>query len=51
MKIIVIVGKFNGHGGVQTVHRDICDAYKNIGNKVYRIDSLKALLKFIFHLI
>ncbi len=48
MKIILIVGKFNGHGGVQTVHRDIFDAYKKIGNKVYRIDSLKALLKFIF---
>ena len=47
MKIIVIVGKFNGHGGVQTVRRDICDAYKNIGNKVYRIDSLKAFYKNI----
>ena len=39
MKTVLIVGKFKGHGGVQTVHRDIFDAYKNIGSKVYKIDT------------
>lgn len=46
-KNILIVGKFLGYGGVQTVHRDLLKAYKKRGYNVYPIHSLKTLFKAI----
>jgi len=46
-KNILIVGKFLGYGGVQTIHRDLLKAYKKRGYKVYPIYSLRTFFKAI----
>ena len=45
---IVIVGKKKGFGGVQTIHRDLLDAYNKRGQPVEMIYDLRTFMNFLF---
>ena len=45
---IVIVGQYKGRGGVQTVHRDLLNAYRKRGHNIHIIYNLRTFFKFLF---
>ena len=49
-KLIIIVGKYNGLGGVQTIHKNLNDFYINSGYQVILINSLQSFLIYFFRM-
>ena len=43
---IIIVGKYKGYGGVQTIHKNLVVNYKKLGYEVFLIDSIKKYLTY-----
>ena len=44
---IIIVGKYRGFGGVQTIHKNLFDTYKALGYEVFLIDSIKEYISYL----
>ncbi len=45
---IIIVGKYKGFGGVQTIHKNLLRIYKELGYEVFLIDSIKKYINYLF---
>ena len=46
---IIIVGKYKGYGGVQTIHKNIFKIYKKQNYEVFYIYSFIEYLRFLTH--
>ena len=46
-KEIIIVGKYRGFGGVQTIHRNLFNIYKRLGFEVFLLDSIKEYISYL----
>jgi glycosyltransferase involved in cell wall biosynthesis len=44
---IIVVGKFRGFGGVQTIHKNLFNIYKSLGYEVFLIDSINEYLSYL----
>ena len=44
---IIIVGKYRGFGGVQTIHKNLFNSYKSMGYEVILLDSIKEYLNYL----
>ena len=44
---IIIVGKYKGFGGVQTIHKNIFNTYKSLGYEVFLLDSIKEYIYYL----
>ena len=44
---IIIVGKYKGFGGVQTIHKNLFNIYKSMGYKVFLLDSIKEYINYL----
>jgi len=44
---IIIVGKFRGFGGVQTIHKNLFNIYKSKGYEVFLLDSIKEYIYYL----
>ncbi len=45
---IIIVGKYKGFGGVQTIHKNLFNIYKSLGHEVFLLDSIKEYISYLF---
>ena len=44
---IIIVGKYRGFGGVQTIHKNLFDTYKSLGYEVFLLDSINEYINYL----
>ena len=44
---IIIVGKYKGFGGVQTIHKNLFNIYQSMGYKVFLLDSIKEYINYL----
>ena len=44
---IIIVGKYRGFGGVQTIHKNLFNSYKSMGYEVFLLDSINEYLNYL----
>ena len=44
---IIIVGKYTGFGGVQTIHKNLFDTYKSLGYEVFLLDSINEYINYL----
>ena len=44
---IIIVGKYKGFGGVQTIHKNLFNSYKSMGYEVFLLDSINEYLNYL----
>ena len=45
---IIIVGKYRGFGGVQTIHKNLFNIYKSLGYEVFLLGSIKEYISYLF---
>lgn len=43
------MGQYKGLGGVQTIHKNLNNVYRNLGYEVILIESFKSFLKYFFY--